>query len=289
MKKLSAPSFIPLLSLFISSLAHGIGGNPDDTWYYVSISGVEGVTGSETAFVEMGEAEAFMRQTVPYGNNLVLRDTSGTEPNKSYYYHIEDEEIIPGTAWGYRDRLHSGIYGSEQGAVDQFLADSNYQCIEENGPMGTWNVGSVWYCYPQYNGYTAPYTREIATYNLDVNTSAQCDGGTINVDPVFCRIRQDSCPDHTPTLYGGQCTSNVTATIYQYKCDCNETGITGACVAVPTDTLNYLDAMGTFHSTIVAQDSQYNQLSCQEKIEIPRKCPKDSPEFPFKGNPINIT
>ncbi|MCU7811361.1 MAG: hypothetical protein KZQ77_09000, partial [Candidatus Thiodiazotropha sp. (ex Notomyrtea botanica)] len=33
----------------------------------------------------------------------------------------------------------------------------------------------------------------------------------------------------------------------------------------------------------------YNPLSCQEKIEIPRKCPKDSPEFPFKGNPINIT
>jgi YD repeat-containing protein len=285
--------FYLILSMVIAPTAYGVGSNPDNTWYRIFFHGqlTDHANTIPKAYAKYDEAEAALRSAIAYGNKLVLEDTIIQPGRTDYYFKFDTEDVVAGDVWTYKSG-YGGGFDDAQGAIDAFFAVNNYSCITEKGPLGAWKEGGKWYCYPP----SEPMTNEIATYNLQICTGNK----TVDVDPVICRHRKDHCPEHTPTyipsyrntdpkVHGGGefCLNSTYGMITKFKCECNETGITGLCTRIPAHYEMSFDRYGVYHYYLVADDPQYNPLNCPEKIEIPQKqCTEGDG---FKGNPVNIT
>lgn len=297
MFKIACSSCLAILFVMISPVAYGVGINSDNVWYFINMDAemVDQATATSKVFTTFAEAEAAMRGAIKFGGHMVLDHTEGTAPNAVYRYKFEPEEVLPGDNWTYKSG-YGGAFGDAQGAIDAFFEVNGYECVTEDGPLGSWGPGSAgWWCYPP--GADTPHTTENATYNFQI-----CDGGGggVDIDPKICRYRVNHCPEHAkqfipayrnynPDIFGGgeYCRNGGTAAIYEYRCKCNETGISGSCERIPTHYEMSFDQYGAYHYYLVADDQQYNPLNCPEKVEVPQiNC---SGGDAFRGNPVNIT
>ncbi len=281
------PTHLFLLFLTISPAVHAIGGNPDNTWFAVGIY-PDSLFADQTvkptqAFTTFAEARAAMQQAVPFGSRLVPDYTSDHGTIKNHYFHIEHEDVVPGDQWKYHGP-QGGVVDSVQESIDAFFAVNQYDCKVEDGPLGGWSEGNIWYCYPPGQ----PRKVEIATYNLRVLRTCGNSNSYIDVDPVFCRWRKDSCPEHAPhfesnSTDGSYCANHTRAVITEYTCKCNETGISGGCKSIPTQNMVSTDAKQAVHFYQEAVDPALRPIKCPERVEMPG--PK---QCTVRGNPVNI-